>query len=93
METVMNKHHELIERWGAALMGTVLVALPVAGWIHRGSLGRMDIVVALIGMAALVLAVEDFRRRRHLARILKAPRAGGRHTVCPRSGEPLMGEV
>jgi hypothetical protein len=37
METVMNKHHELIERWGAALMGTVLVALPVAGWIHEAS--------------------------------------------------------
>jgi hypothetical protein len=49
----------------------------------------MDSVVALIGIAALVLAVEDFLRRRDLARVLKASLAGGRHTVCPRSGEPL----
>ena len=89
----MNKHYERVERWSTAITGAVLVALPVAGWIYRGSLSWMDSVVALIGMAALVLAVEDFRRRRHLARALKAPRVGGRHTVCPRSGELLMEEA
>jgi hypothetical protein len=89
----MNRYDEKIERWGGAILGTVLVALPVAGWIHRGSLSWMDSVVGLIGIAALVLAVEDFLRRRHLARALQTPRAGGRHTVCPRSGEPLMKEA
>ena len=89
----MNRYDEKIERWGGAIMGTVLVALPVAGWIYRGSLSWMDSVVGLIGIAALVLAVEDFLRRRQLTRALQTPRSGGRHTVCPRSGEPLMEEA
>jgi hypothetical protein len=89
----MNGYDKLIERWGAAIMGIILVALPLAGWLYRGSLSWMDSVVALIGIAALVLAVEDFLRRRQLARALQTPRAGGRHTVCPRSGEPLMEEA
>ena len=89
----MNRYDELIERWGGAIMGAVLVSLPLAGWVYRGSLSWMDSIVALIGIAALVLAVEDFVRRRQLARALQAPRSGGRHTVCPRSGEPLTEEL
>jgi hypothetical protein len=64
----MNGYHERIERWVAVITGTVLIALPAAGWIYRASLSWMDSVVALIGIAALVLAVEDFLRRRHLGR-------------------------
>ena len=82
----MNRYDKLIERWGAPIMGTVLVSLPLAGWVYRGSLSWMDSIVALIGVAALVLAVEDFVRRRQLARALQTPRSGGRHTGCPRPG-------
>jgi hypothetical protein len=68
----MNRYDGLIERWGGAFMGTVLVALPLAGWVYRGSLSWMDSVVGLIGIAALVLAAEDFLRRRALTRALQA---------------------
>ncbi|HXV12543.1 MAG TPA: hypothetical protein VD839_17210 [Burkholderiales bacterium] len=85
----MNKHHSRIERWGGAAAGIVLVTLPLAGWSYRGSVSWMDIIVALAGIAALVLVVEDLLRRRHLARALKSPRSARRHAVCPRSGEPL----
>ena len=85
----MNRYDKLIERWGAPIMGIVLVFLPLAGWLYRGSLSWMDSIVALVGIAALALAVEDFVRRRQLARALQTPPSGGRHMVCPRSGEPL----
>jgi hypothetical protein len=89
METVMKRHHNRIERWGRAAAGIVLVTVPLAGWSYRGSVSWMDIVVALAGIAALALVVEDLLRRRHLARALESPPSRRRHTVCPRSGEPL----
>ena len=51
----MNRNHEPIERWTAAMAGSVLVAVPLAAWGYRGSLSWMDSIVALIGIAALVL--------------------------------------
>lgn len=71
----MNRHYQLIERWGGAIAGIVLVALPLAGWVYRGSLSWIDSVVALIGIAAVVLAVEDFVRRRRLARVAQMPQS------------------
>lgn len=82
--------HELIELWGAAIAGTVLVALPAAIWAFRGSLSWMDTIVALIGIASLVLAVEGFLRRRQRLRALRTARSRARHMVCPRSGELLV---
>jgi ABC-type enterobactin transport system permease subunit len=73
-EQVMNRDEEFVEGWGAAITGTVLVALPLAGWAYRGTLSWMDIVVVLIGITALVFALEDFLRRRQLMRALQTPR-------------------
>ena len=87
----MNRYEKLIERYGAVFTGTALVGLPAGGWFYRGTLSWMDVIVALIGIAAVASAVEDFMRRRHLARSLRArPGPRGRHTVCPRSGEPRV---
>lgn len=89
----MNRQYGRIEPWGAAITGVVLVGLPAVGWIYGGSLSWMDSVVALIGIAALVSAVESLLRRRRLTRALQTPQVRGRHAVCPRSGEPLMEDV
>ena len=58
------------ERWAGAVTGAVLVAPALAGWFYRGSPSWMEMIVALIGVAALLLAVEDFLRRRQLRRAL-----------------------
>lgn len=57
-------YFEVIERHGAVVTGTVLIGLPAASWLYRGTLSWMDVVVALIGIAAFASAVEDFARRR-----------------------------
>jgi hypothetical protein len=90
MEVVMYGFHGLVERWGALVSGIVLLALPLARWFYGGSLGWMGIVVGGVGVAALLLAVEDFLRKRDLARVLrdKAPRE--RRSACPHCGEPLL---
>ena len=51
------------DRWGAAMAGGVLFALPMAGGLYRGSLGWMDAVVAIMGVAALAVAADSFARR------------------------------
>lgn len=51
------------DRWGAAMAGAILFALPMAGALYRGSFGRMDVVVALMGIAALAVAADSFARR------------------------------
>jgi hypothetical protein len=100
----MPKYYELIEsrlirarrsrnadHWGAAIAGGILFALPTAGALYRGSFGWMDVVVAVIGVASLVSAAEGFMRSRPQS--FKAPRSTGRHTVYPRSAEPLLEEA
>jgi|SRR5688572_97972 hypothetical protein len=67
-EQSMNNYHYWIERCAGAVTGAVLVAPALAGWVYRGPPSWMEIVVALIGIAALVLAVQDFLRRRQLRR-------------------------
>lgn len=52
------------DRWGAALAGSVLFALPMAGALYRGSLGWMDAAVAVIGIAGLAVAAEAFMLKR-----------------------------
>ena len=58
----MNKSYELSAAWGAAIAGSILLVLPVAGAFYRGSLGWVDVVVALIGVAGLAVATEGFIR-------------------------------
>jgi predicted MFS family arabinose efflux permease len=67
----MNRHEKLIEFATAAMTGAVLVAVPLAGWLYRGSLGWRDAIVALVGIAALVLAGAHFLRWRELGRALQ----------------------
>lgn len=62
--------HGLVERWGGLVSGIVLLALPLARWFFAGSLGWIDIVVGGVGVGALMLALEDFLRRRALARLI-----------------------
>jgi len=74
----MNRHEKLVECGTAAITGAVLVAVPLAGWVDLGSLGWRDAIVALVGIAALVLAVAHFLRWRQLGRALQnaaTPRA------------------
>ena len=71
--------HGVVERWGALFVGIVLLALPAARLLFTGSLGWIEIVVGGIGVAALLLALEDF---------LRAPRP--RPSACPHCGEPLL---
>jgi hypothetical protein len=75
------------ERWSAAVAGAVLVAVPASAWVFRGWLSWMEVVVAMVGIASMAVAVLGFVRRR--PRSLQAARPSRRHTVCPRSGEPL----
>ena len=51
------------DRWGAAMAGGILFAVPMAGGLYRGSLGWMDAVVAIMGVAALAVAADSFARR------------------------------
>jgi hypothetical protein len=50
------------DRWGAAIAGTILFAVPVAGGLYRGSFDWMDVVVGLMGFASLAVAVNGFAR-------------------------------
>ena len=52
----MNKHYEPGESWHAAIAGSILFAVPIAGGFYRGWFGWMEVVVAVIGVAALVAA-------------------------------------
>jgi hypothetical protein len=51
-------YFEVIERHSAVVTGTVLIGLPAASWLYRGTLSWMDVVVALIGIAAFASAAE-----------------------------------
>lgn len=50
------------DRWGAAIAGGILFALPMAGALYRGSLGWIDAVVAVMGIAGLAVAADSFAR-------------------------------
>lgn len=50
------------DRWGAAIAGGILFALPMAGALYRGSLGWIDVVVAIMGIAGLAVAADSFAR-------------------------------
>jgi hypothetical protein len=78
--------HALVERWGTLVSGLVLFALPLARGYFAGPLGWIDMVVGGVGIAALLLALEDFLRRRALARRIGKQDAyrGGK---CPHCGE------
>lgn len=71
----MPKYHEWIksrfnrarnsrnaDRWGAAIAGSILFALPVTGGFYRGSFGWIEVVVAVIGVAGLVSAADGLSR-------------------------------
>jgi hypothetical protein len=45
------------DRWGAAIAGGLLFALPTAGGLYRGTFDWPDLIVALMGMAGLAAAV------------------------------------
>ena len=71
----MDGFHRLVDRWGAHASGIVLLALPLARWYFGAPLGWMDMVVGGIGIGALLVALEDFLRRRGVAR--SCPHCGG----------------
>lgn len=50
------------DRWGAAIAGGILFALPMAGALYRGSFGWIDVVVAVLGIAGLAVAADSFAR-------------------------------
>ena len=60
--------HGLFERWGAMVVGIVLLGLPVAGWSFGRPFNPIDIVVGGMGIGALLVAVDGFLRHRELAR-------------------------
>ena len=70
--------HGLVDRWGAHASAIVLLALPLARWSFGAPLEWMDMVVGGIGIGALLVALEDFLRRRGVAR------------SCPDRAGPLM---
>jgi hypothetical protein len=79
----------LFERWGALVIGIVLVGLPVGGWIFARPFNPVDIIVGGVGIGALLVAVDDFLRRRELAR-LNAEAASPSHlSACPHCGHSL----
>jgi hypothetical protein len=85
----MNAFNDFFERWGALVSGIALLAVPLARWSFGGSFVWIDIVVGGIGIAALLLGVEDFLRRRDLARAIGKPAPRSRRGACPHCGEPL----
>lgn len=50
------------DHWVAAIVGGILIAVPAAAGLYRGSLGWMEVVVALMGFASLATAVQGFAR-------------------------------
>ena len=58
----MKNHYERTDRWGAALAGMLLFTLPTAAAFYRGSLSPMDVIVGLMGVAALAVAADSFMR-------------------------------
>lgn len=45
------------DRWGAAIAGGLLFALPVAGGLYRGAFHWADLVVVFMGIGGIALAV------------------------------------
>ena len=58
------RRRDRADRWGAAIAGTILFAVPVAGGLYRGAFDWMDVVVALMGCASLAVAINGFARDR-----------------------------
>lgn len=58
----MKKYYERTERWGALLAGTLLIILTTAAASYRGSFSWMDVIVAVMGIAALAVAANSFLR-------------------------------
>ena len=50
------------DHWLAAIAGGILVAVPVAAGLYRGSVGWMEVIVVLMGLASLATAVQGFAR-------------------------------
>jgi hypothetical protein len=50
------------DRWGAAIAGGILFALPLAGGIYRGVFDWVDLLVALMGICGLAVAAARFAR-------------------------------
>jgi hypothetical protein len=44
------------DRWGAAIAGGLLFALPIAAGLYRGMFDWWDLLVALMGLAGLAAA-------------------------------------
>ena len=77
----MNRFLYLAERWGAFVVGIVLLGMPIARWSFGHPFWWVDLFVGGVGIGALLLAVEQFLERRAPAR----PRA-----ECPHCGHALL---
>lgn len=62
VQTSADTERRTADRWGAAIAGGLLFALPVAGGLYRGVFGWVDLVVALMGIGGIALAVVSFAR-------------------------------
>jgi len=73
----MNRFFYLAERWGALVVGVVLLAMPIARWSFGHPFWWVDLFVGGVGIGALLLALEDVLERRRVS-------------ACPRCGHLLL---
>ena len=73
----MNRFQYLAERWGALVIGIVLLAMPIARWLFGHAFWWVDVFIGGVGIGALLLALEGFLERR-------------RARACPHCGHSLL---
>jgi hypothetical protein len=73
----MNRFLYLAERWGALVVGIVLLAMPIARWSFGHAFWWVDLFVGGVGIGALLLALEDVLERRRVS-------------ACPHCGHLLL---
>ena len=63
IRTLADAERRSADRWGAAIAGALLFALPVADGLYRVVFDWVDLLVVLMGIGGMAFGVTSFARR------------------------------